>query len=65
VTITVFDLVGREIARLVDGECAAGYHERVWDATTVSAGMYFYRLVAALHGASATYVETRKLLLVK
>lgn len=65
VTLAVYDLVGREIARLVAGAVSAGHHERVWDASAVSAGVYFYRLVATPQGAATAYTETRKLLLVK
>ncbi len=49
VKVTVFDLMGREVATLHDGITAAGYHEVVWNGTNASGkaarnGMYFYQV---------------------
>lgn len=44
VTLKVFDVVGREVATLVNGELSAGEHSVVFDATNLSSGIYFYRL---------------------
>ncbi|MBD3167082.1 T9SS type A sorting domain-containing protein [bacterium] len=46
VTITVYDLLGRQVARLVDGYRSAGRHSVNWDASELSSGMYFYSLQA-------------------
>lgn len=45
-TLTVYDVLGREVARLVDGRMDAGRHTVTWDATgsTVASGTYFCRL---------------------
>jgi hypothetical protein len=59
VTLIVFNTLGQQVATLVQGEQEAGYHEVKLDATGLSSGVYFYRLHAG------TYVETRKLLLLK
>ena len=45
----VFDLVGRRVATVVQGQAAAGYHTVTWDlrsqaGTRVAGGMYFVRL---------------------
>jgi len=45
-SLKIFDLLGRELATLVDGRIAAGPHTVEWDAGGVSGGVYFYRLNA-------------------
>ena len=46
VHLTIHDIAGRELSRLVDGEVSAGSHEVVFDGTTLPAGIYFARLEA-------------------
>ncbi len=45
VYLTVHDVLGREVARLVDGTVAAGTHEVRFDASGLPSGVYLYRLV--------------------
>ncbi len=64
VTLTVFDVMGRTVARLVDQEMPAGSYAAEWDGKSdagliVAGGIYFYRLEAG------SYVETRAMSLVK
>lgn len=44
VRLAVYDLLGREIAVLVDGVRAAGEHGATFDASTLSSGIYLYQL---------------------
>ena len=45
--LTVYDLLGREVAVLADGEVMSGMRHRVqFDASRLTSGMYFYRLTA-------------------
>lgn len=44
VTITVSDITGREVAKVVDGVYQAGEHAVVFDAAQLSGGVYFYTL---------------------
>ena len=44
VALKIFDLSGREIATLVEGELPAGAHERSLIANNLASGVYFYRL---------------------
>ena len=44
VRLAVYDMLGREVAVLVDGAMSAGFHEVTFDAKALSSGMYIYRL---------------------
>lgn len=44
VTITVYDILGREIENVLDQFQQAGYHSITWDAGEMSSGVYFYRI---------------------
>jgi hypothetical protein len=59
VTVAVYDVQGRFVARLVDGVLPAGEHSAVWNAADMASGVYFYRLQAG------GVVETRKVILLK
>ena len=47
VTMAVYDLLGREVGRLVDGMLQAGQHQVTWDASDNPSGTYLVRLEAA------------------
>ena len=59
VVLTVYNLLGQEVARLVSGDYAAGRYATNWEATGLASGVYLYQLRAG------TYIETKKLLLLK
>ncbi len=59
VSLKVYDIVGREVATLVNGEQTPGYKSVTWNASNVPSGMYFYRL------QTKEFTQTRKLLLLK
>ncbi|SVD11852.1 uncharacterized protein METZ01_LOCUS364706, partial [marine metagenome] len=59
VSITIYNLQGRQVTTLVDGNMTAGYHSVVWNADSYSSGVYFVKMVAG------EYVNTQKLMLVK
>jgi hypothetical protein len=44
VTLEIFDVLGRRIETLVDGNQSSGAHSIVWNADNVASGLYFYRL---------------------
>jgi hypothetical protein len=44
VTLRIYDLAGREVAKLVDQPLMAGYHSIVWDAGKLPSGIYITRL---------------------
>jgi len=59
VSLTVFNTLGQRIASLVNESQDPGYHDVRFDGNDLASGVYFYRLQAG------TYVETKKLLLVR
>jgi hypothetical protein len=59
VTIIVYDLLGQRITTLLNSIKSAGYHSVVFDASTFSAGLYFYSIRAG------NYYQIKKMLLVK
>ena len=66
VKVSVFDVVGRVVAQLVDGRQGSGTHGVQFDGSLLSSGVYYYRLTAQAGGVTtAAYVETRRLMLVK
>lgn len=59
VHLVVYDVLGREITRLMDGMRSAGRHEIVFDATSLPPGIYIYRLQAG------RFTQARHMLRVK
>jgi hypothetical protein len=57
--VTVYDVLGRQVAVLVDGVMPAGSHTVTFDASNLTSGVYLYRLEAD------GKVLTRKMMLVK
>ncbi len=59
VRVTVFNMLGQNVAELFNGKLAAGQHEFAFDANQLPSGVYFYRVSAN------QFVQTRKMLLVR
>ena len=59
VSLTIYNLQGREVVSLVDGNMAAGYHSVLWNADSHSSGLYFVKMKAG------KYIITQKLMLIK
>jgi photosystem II stability/assembly factor-like uncharacterized protein len=59
VTLKIFDLLGREVATLVNEKQVPGAYEVMWDAGGHVSGVYLYRLRAG------DFVETKKLVLLR
>lgn len=59
VTLAVFDVLGREVARLVDEEQAAGQYTATFDGADLPAGVYVVRLSAAGQVRTQTLVRAR------
>ncbi len=68
--LTVYNLLGEELATLVDGLLQAGRHSVVWDGTdhagrSVSSGVYFYRLTVSNGSGEQEFSRILKMTLLK
>jgi photosystem II stability/assembly factor-like uncharacterized protein len=59
VTLSVYDMLGREISTLVNEKMQPGTYEVTFDGSNLPSGAYFYRLT------SGNFVETKKMLMIK
>jgi hypothetical protein len=59
VTLKVFDVNGREVATLVDGEMTAGNHAVTFAPRDLAGGIYFYKITAG------KFTQTRKAVVMK
>jgi hypothetical protein len=59
VSLVVYDLLGQQVADLVEGDRQAGYYDVQFSSDGLATGIYFYRLTAG------TYVNVQKMLVVK
>jgi hypothetical protein len=59
IELVLYNLLGKEIASLANGNFEAGYHSVIWDTRDFPSGIYVYRLIAG------DYKETKKLILRK
>ncbi len=59
VTLKVYDVLGREVATLINKELNAGRHEITFDASVINSGVYFYQL------STGNYVQVKKMILMK
>ena len=66
-TLKIYDVLGREIANLVDEYKPAGNYEIEFNASGLSSGVYFYRLQAGDPSRSSGqgFVDTKKLILLR
>ncbi|MBK6914401.1 MAG: T9SS type A sorting domain-containing protein [Ignavibacteriales bacterium] len=56
VSLKIFDVIGQEVAQLVNGQLAAGQHNVNFDARSLNSGVYFYKIEA--NGVDGTsYVQ--------
>ncbi|NOS84167.1 MAG: T9SS type A sorting domain-containing protein, partial [Ignavibacteria bacterium] len=59
VKLTVFDMLGKEVAKLVNQQLQPGSYEADWDASAFPSGVYYYKL------ESGNFTETKKMVLIK
>jgi hypothetical protein len=66
VSLKVYDLLGREVAALVNKNKLAGSYKVEFDATELPSGVYFYQLRATPDGGQAgDFIQTKKMILLK
>ncbi len=59
VTIRVYDILGKEVATLMDGERQPGSYQATFSAANLTSGVYYYRMTAG------GYAATRRMIVVK
>ena len=59
VTLKVYDMLGKEIATLVNEKLSPGTYSVEWNASEFPSGVYFYKL------QSESYSETKRMILMK
>ncbi len=71
VFIGVYDVLGREVTRLIHSEMNAGFHTVVWNGlnqqgNAVPSGIYYLRMIATqINSDASPFVTSRKMLLMK
>jgi hypothetical protein len=66
VVLTVYNLLGQEVTRLVDGIESAGEKSVEWNAHDVPTGIYFYKINAVqVDGSRKTFSQVRKMVYMK
>jgi len=60
ITIKIYNILGNEVAVLVNENITAGYHEAVWDAPSFASGIYFIKMITG-----SGFTETQKITLLK
>lgn len=63
VSVLLYDISGREVAKLVNEVKTAGYYTVQFNGANLASGMYFYRINA--EGNSQNFVSTKKMVLIK
>jgi len=58
-SLRIYDLLGREVAVLMNEETPPGSYEVVWDARSFASGIYFYRL------STGQFTQVKKMILMK
>jgi hypothetical protein len=59
VSLKVYDILGKEIATLVNENLKAGTYEARFDASNISSGVYFYKIIAG------NFTDVKKMLIIK
>ena len=70
INISVYNILGQEVATLFTGELPAGNHSVTWNGqnargTSVGNGVYFYKITANSVGNTNTFTNVKKMMLVK
>ncbi|MCW8805519.1 MAG: T9SS type A sorting domain-containing protein, partial [Ignavibacteriaceae bacterium] len=64
VSLKVFNVLGQEVASLLNGNLTAGSHQVNFDASLLNSGVYLYKIEAT--GSNGTnFIEVKKMILLK
>jgi hypothetical protein len=64
VRLAIYDVIGRQVAELVNEDQNAGFYEKIFTGSNLSSGIYFYRITAQTQDKNA-FTQVKKMLLVK
>ncbi len=59
VSLKVYNIVGKEVAMIMNGNMAAGSYSKTWNAESMPSGIYFYKLT------TAAWTDIKKMVLLK
>jgi len=59
VSLKVYDIIGREVATLVNQQQSAGVYDVSFNASNLTSGIYFYKIDAG------SFVDVKKMMLIK
>ena len=65
VKVSVYDILGKELEKLVNKEQSAGNYRLEFDASKLTSGIYLYRIEAVSKTSGNRFVQTKKMLLLK
>jgi hypothetical protein len=70
VRLSIFNVLGQEVATLLEGEMGAGGHSALWNASNnaggaLPSGLYFYRLHATSVATGQVFDATRRMMFMK
>ena len=67
VSITIYDALGKEVTKLINGQLEAGTYTANWDASGIASGIYFYRIEAGDHsqGSGQGIIKEMKMVVLK
>ncbi|MBI1937532.1 MAG: T9SS type A sorting domain-containing protein [Ignavibacteriales bacterium] len=65
VTLKIYDILGREVAALVNKEQSAGNYEVEFDGSKLSSGIYIYTIRVYSLGRAGNFVDNKKMALIK
>ncbi|MBS1550684.1 MAG: T9SS type A sorting domain-containing protein [Bacteroidetes bacterium] len=65
VSLKIYDAIGREVASVVDQIQEAGTYEVLFNAGSLSSGVYYYKIYTVTSGKSADFSDTKSMILLK
>ena len=64
--LIIYDLLGKEVEKLINKELEAGYYEIDFDASNLPSGVYFYRIqVYPANSGAENFIDTKKMTLLR
>ncbi|RKY97824.1 MAG: hypothetical protein DRQ13_04200 [Ignavibacteriae bacterium] len=64
VILTILNSIGEQVTKLADGECTAGTHQVIFNASNLSSGLYIYRIQAVGEDGNV-WMDNKKMILIK